>query len=86
MSNRFPAIPDFTNEPHSMAASMRPMKEIVEQLGGLRKGVAGASLTFVQGSKPMPVGALKFKTGDLWINPETNKLSWWTGVEWKQFS
>lgn len=82
MSNRYSAIPDFTSTPESMAATLRAMKDIVEELAGNRQGSAlGAPSIYIQGFPPQEVQRLRLR--DLWINSETDVMHWWTGAEWR---
>lgn len=84
MSNRFPAIPDFTNNPDSMVAAMRAMKEMLEQLTGQRAGPQqGYAAKFTGGKAPTPDGKNSISSGDLWFNDATTTLYVWTGKTWK---
>jgi hypothetical protein len=62
--------------PESMAAAVRALKDVVEQLAGLRQGEAISPKVFWQGNPPEEV-ANQLRGGDLWINPEDNKLYHW---------
>ena len=76
-------IPEF-NDLTSMAVALRAMKDIVEQLAGLRQGGSlGAPGIFVQPSMPVPARGISFRKKDLWIHSETNVMSYWTGAKWQ---
>jgi hypothetical protein len=95
---KFSAIPDFTNNLESMATSLRAMKDVVEQLAGLRQGASlGAPSIYMQSIEPRETSQNKFKKGDLWISAEnTNRnapnvtsegnLYYWDGGVWRQLT
>lgn len=74
--SRYPAIPDFDTSPESMANALRSMKDVVEQLAALRSGDHISPKVFWQGSPPEAVSN-QLRGGDLWMNPESNKLHHW---------
>jgi hypothetical protein len=79
--SRFPGVPDFSTDPESMATALRAMKDIVEQIAGLRQGeMRGAPTMFSQVSTPAANGLTR--AGDLWLDPSTGSMSWWTGEQW----
>jgi hypothetical protein len=79
--SKYPSIPDFNPTPDSMAAALRAVKDIVEQLAGIRQGEPrGSPMTFSQLTTPSPTNAVR--AGDLWLNPSTGAMSWWTGAQW----
>jgi len=94
----FSSIPDFTTDIVSMAASLRIMKDVVEQLAGLRQGGSvGSPLMYIQSYEPVQSYQSKFRKGDLWISAEnvnpagsqvTSKgnLYYWTGYSWQQIT
>lgn len=84
--SKYPAIPEFTDDPRSVATTVRALKEAVELLTGQRQGPAlGAPLVFVQEDTPSrAVRGAVFGRGDIWINTLTNKVSYWNGVEWEE--
>lgn len=59
-----------------MANALRSMKDVVEQLAGLRQGDAISPKVFWQGNPPEAV-ANQLQGGDLWANPENSKLYYW---------
>lgn len=79
MSNiSYPSIPDPTNTLEGIAESVRTMKQSVELLTGQRGGVSkGAPRMFVQTATPSTNDI-----GDLWVNPVTGKLLYWSGSAW----
>jgi hypothetical protein len=85
--SRYPTIPDFDETPESIANAVRAIKDVVEQLAALRQGEAISPKVFWQGDPPEPVKN-QLRGGDLWANPENNKLHHWhpgAGV-WVEFA
>ena len=74
--SRYPAIPDFDMTPESMANALRSVKDVVEQLASLRDGEHVSPKVFWQGNPPELVKN-QLQGGDLWVNPESNKLHHW---------
>lgn len=87
MSNRA-SIPDFDENLTSMAAALRAMKDVVEQLGGHRQGDSlGAPVTFVQVKDPSTNARNRLRRGDLWVKDATPvELHFWTGTMWRQLA
>jgi hypothetical protein len=95
---KFSPIPDFTSDISSMAASLRIMKDIVEQLAGLRQGGSvGSPMMYIQSYEPVQSFQAKFRKGDLWISAEntnpagtqvtsTGNLYYWTGYSWQKLT
>lgn len=85
MSERFPAIPDFSpDSPDSMAEAMRAMKNALEQLMGMRRGTSlGAPAVFVQSYAPTLAENIGIRTGSFWIHDEAKELYFWSGAEWE---
>lgn len=93
---KFSAIPDFTNNIESMATTLRAMKDVVEQLGGLRQGEnLGAPSMFVQMVAPKTTLRQTLKRGDLWVQTNPNdsgngsntlpgNLYYWDGSVWHE--
>jgi len=82
--SNFPSIPDFADDPTSIAEALRATKDVVEQLAGLRQGESrGAPMIFTQEPPPAPPGT-PLKVGDLWVNSRTNIPHWWSGTEWRE--
>jgi hypothetical protein len=83
--SKFPTIPDFNAaDPQSVGTSLRAMKDSVEQLTGLRQGASlGAPSMFVQTFAPTAGRQTILTRGDLWINSDTNVMSYWNGSQWK---
>jgi hypothetical protein len=81
--SKFPAIPEFTHDnPISMAAAMRVMKQTLETLTGQRQDDSfGAPFVYVQETEPKP-GKNLFKKGDFWIRPFMKKLYYFDQI-WK---
>lgn len=85
--SKFPSIPEFTNSPQEMSTALRSMKQIVEQLAGLRQGASrGAPQIFVQTTAPTTRFAISYKEGDLWINTSNHTLNYWSGNKWQALS
>lgn len=84
MSN-FPSIPDFGHEnPEGMGTSVRSMKETLEIMTGQRRGeTVGAPLMYVQAKAPERKSKNFHRVGDLWINTQTDVMSYWNGSDWK---
>lgn len=75
----YPSIPDSDGTLVSVNTTLRTMKEAVETVTGQRRGEAlGAPLMHLQPTPPSTA-----RTGDLWINSTTNKLSYYTGKSWE---
>ncbi len=95
---KFSAIPDFTNNIDSMATSLRAMKDVVEQLAGLRQGSSlGAPSIYMQTLEPKETTQTKFKKGDLWVSADNSftnaaevtsigNLYFWNGAIWRQLT
>lgn len=83
--SKFSSIPDFNSaSPESMGTSLRAIKDSVEQLTGQRQGQSlGSPSVFVQPNAPTPSRQTILSRGDLWINDESNVMSFWTGTQWK---
>jgi hypothetical protein len=85
--SKFPTIPEFVNSPEEMSAALRAVKQVVEQLAGLRQGQSrGSPQVFVQATTPIPARNIVYRPGDLWINTSNNKLNFWTGSGWQAFN
>jgi hypothetical protein len=85
--SKFPTIPEFTNSQEDMSAALRAIKQVVEQLAGLRQGESkGAPQVFVQSTAPSAALAISYKVGDFWINTSSNTLNYWSGNVWQPFS
>ncbi len=70
-----------------MAVALRAMKDIVEQVSGLRQGAdLGAPKMFYQENAPASVGRLLLKVGDLWIIPSSRRMRIWTGTLWTEIA
>ena len=86
--SKYPSIPEFTDDPRSVAATVRALKEAVELLTGQRQGPSlGAPAIYVQ--EPMPSKdqrGVVFGPGDLWINPTTRKIAYWMSGEWVEIA
>lgn len=81
--SRFPAIPDF-NDAATLMATVRAMKDIIEQMAGLRQGNSrGSPQIFVQEAQPAPTRGTTLSIGDLWVKTPGGALCYYTGVEWK---
>lgn len=81
--SKFATIPDFTDDPASIAQALRAAKDIVEQLAGLRQGSAlAAPQMFIQENEPLSTGRLLLKDGDLWVNRATMRLKIRSGDQW----
>lgn len=80
---KFPAIPDFYDLPSALQ-SLRAVKDIVEQLAGLRQGGSlGAPAVYLQSTPPIQTRGVVLTPGDFWINPgPPAMLSYWTGSAW----
>lgn len=77
----YPSVPDFTDDPASMAEALRAMKEIVERMSGQRQGNSlGAPMIYAQGFAPRQPDRLR--RGDLWIDDEASAMYWWDGSVW----
>lgn len=83
--SKFPAIPEF-NDLQSAMTAMRAMKDIVEQLAGLRQGTSrGAPQIFVEASAPVSGRGVVLSPGDFWIEPgPPAHLYYWTGSAWQR--
>lgn len=87
-------IPDFGNDIASMATSLRAVKDIVEQLAGLRQDTSfGAPKVFIQPVEPKSSARVLLAPGDLWIDAERNangittsagNLYYWDGWVWQK--
>ena len=80
--SRFTAIPDVTDDPKSLAPAVRAIKDIVEQLSGLRGGLASVPSLYVMPREPKQILDGRLQTGDLWIHSETNFIHWFNGAIW----
>jgi hypothetical protein len=81
--SRLNTIPEFTEDPRSMATTLRAMKEILESLAGLRPGPGlGVPNVFVQAQAPQGQAA-SIKPGDLWIGRGASALNYWDGRLWR---
>lgn len=78
--SKYPAIPDFAPTVDSMASSLRAIKSMLEQMTSGQQGQATVALVFVQTYAPTEIQNPTY--GNIWINPETNALKWWNGIEW----
>lgn len=67
-----------------MATALRTLKMGMEILGGLRPGSEsqGAPLIFTQGQQPRVAMDSARRKGDLWINTDSDTLSYWDGKGW----
>jgi hypothetical protein len=84
--SNLPTIPDFTDDPTSIATALRAVKQVVEIISGQRQGPArGAPQMFVQENEPITSRVTSFKIGDFWINTLTKELHYWDGVQWQVF-
>lgn len=86
--SKYPAIPEF-GDAATMVATVRAMKEIVEQLAGARTtgpGTSrGAPSVFVNEIAPSTLLDPTHKVGDLWIKPGPPiALLYWAGTAWVQ--
>lgn len=82
--SKIPAIPDFTDDPQSLGAALRALKQAVEIIGGLRQGQSlGAPQVFVQPVEPTVSRLTSFSRGDQWINDDTDQMYYWDGRQWK---
>lgn len=82
MSN-FPTIPDFTDEPASLSQALRAVKDIVEQLAGLRQGGSlSAPQMFIQDNEPMSTGRLLLKDADMWFTPQSLRMKIRSAGQW----
>jgi hypothetical protein len=83
--SKFSSIPDFSDtNPESIAAALRAIKASVELLTGQRQGQAlGVPAKFVQAAAPVAGRQTIIERGDLWINDQTDVMSYWTGSLWK---
>lgn len=80
--SKFSAIPDVTDDPRSLAPAVRAMKDIVEQLSGLRGGSASVPTLYVLPREPKQILDGRLRIRDLWIHSETNVMSWFNGEIW----
>lgn len=84
---KHPTIPDFDQTIPSMATALRAIKDVVEQLAGLRTDRPGAPTVHVVPRAPRHTEIAPLKVGDLWISdgggvtPKGN-VSYWDGVRW----
>jgi hypothetical protein len=81
------SIPEFTDDPQSMATTLRAVKELVEGMLGQRRGQGlGAPHVFIEIQRPDPRAGLEVKKGDFWIQPIERKLYFWDGRLWQPFA
>ena len=79
MSNiKFPSIPDPGSTSDGMMDAVRAMKQSMQLLiGQTGADHRGAPRMYIQKTIPK-----SDHIGDLWINTETNSLSYWNGSNW----
>lgn len=77
-------IPEFTDDPKSMAVSLRAVKELLETLLGTRRRQGRVSQTFIEALPPDPSAGFDVQTGDFWIAKGTKKLHYWDGRLWQK--
>jgi hypothetical protein len=84
--SRLPTIPDFNDTLVSITAALRTLKLGMEILGGLRPGAEslGAPLIHVQSQQPRIAMDTSRRTGDLWIDTDTNQMNYWDGKGWRR--
>lgn len=72
----YPSVPEPTQ--NTLIDAVRVLKQSVELLTGQTRGVSyGAPRMFIQAVRPTTTDP-----GDLWIDTDTNKLSYWNGNVW----
>lgn len=86
--SKYTSIPEFSSDVDSLAVTVRAIKDVVEQLAGIRIGASlGAPMIFVQGNEPLQgVDGNVLTRGDLWVNPETRAISFFDGSVWTAFT
>lgn len=78
---KFPSIPTpIQGNPSSYQDALMAMKQALEMLMGTR-GDQPATRTFVDTKTPQAVSK-----GDLWVEPNSGRLSYWTGRLWQQIN
>lgn len=83
--SKYPAIPEF-NDLQSALTAMRAMKDIVEQLAGLRQGASrGAPQIFLEAVAPVQGRGVVLSASDLWVEPgPPAHIYYWTGTAWQR--
>jgi hypothetical protein len=86
VSSRINTIPTPTNDPESMLAAIRALKDVVERLTGQRLGTEAAGRapsTYVQAIAPDSRAGTPLLVGDFWVSTGTDRLHYWTGQYWR---
>jgi hypothetical protein len=74
-----PSIPiPIKGDNDSMHQTAMALKQATEMLMGTRGG-APVTRTYVQEDMPAAINS-----GDQWIQPSSNKMSYWDGSRWQQ--
>lgn len=91
---KFNAIPDPGGTPENLLTAVRVIKDIVEQLAGLRQGASlGAPMMYMQVTEPRPTTQGTLNRGDLWVKTSgegaitsAGNLYYWDGLIWRPFA
>jgi hypothetical protein len=84
MSRKRDVLPEFREDDiGSISKTLRTLKSAYETLTGQRPGQGRAPQVFVQIKEPLARGGVELDVGDLWINPTTHAIRYWTGTLWQ---